>query len=579
MNFNSHRSTRTFGVALDAAPGCQSAAVIVLVCAVALTGTCKRANAATVDSWNLNTGGSWNTGANWSTGSIPTIADDASIGAIAVSITSPALVSLDANQTAYGLTLDPGPAKAIYVDRGQIGENRLTLLSTDTVADGVSKFFTINAASGVGNQVNASVVLGGAGKGSFTATINSADPLFAIKGGITESVSSWGVRIAGNSQGIVSYATTPSAYTGDTTIAPGGILRVDTNNAIPNGSGKGNVVLEGNGQLQFLNATTVGINGLSSTSSTAVVTSIPTNNGVTFTVGNVSANATFAGNINNPNGTGLFNFVKTGSGTQKLAGVDSYRGFTTVSSGTLLVNGTHNGAGSYTTSSSATLGGTGTINLAGSNSVTVNTGSLAPGDGAPGVLNINGALNMSSVGTLRIELGGSFPGNGPTFYDQVNMTSLTAAINASFAHITATVVNGFQPKPTDVFYILTRADSAAFGATQPFDAFPEGATISLGGGFTGKVTYKANWTGNQATSSVTGGNDMAIFIAVPEPASATLLALGILATFARRSRMGSPRSGNPSWRLRVPFHHSTSSGGPRSSSVKASSIAARPSAV
>jgi autotransporter-associated beta strand protein len=505
-----------------------------VIAVIAFFGTGNEGRAATADNWSVNTGGSWNIGANWSTGSIPTIADDATIGSIATSITSPASISLDANQTAYGLTLDPGPAKAIFVDRGT-GESKLTLLSTDTTPDGISKFFTINAASGVGNQINAGIALGATVKGTYMAIINSADPLFAVKGGITEATGKWSVRITGNNQGIVDYATSPSTYSGDTTIAAGGILRIDLNNAIPNGFAKGNVVLEGNGQLQFSNATSATINALNSTSSTSVVTSIPANNGVTLSLGNSGVNGSFAGSINNPNGTGLFNLVKTGAGTQKLTGVDSYRGTTTVSGGTLLVNGTHNNSGNYSTASGATLGGTGTINLAGTNSVTVSSGNLAAGDSGPGVLNINGALNMSSVGTLRVEIGGAFPGNGSSFYDQVNMTSPTAAINASFAHISATLVNGFQPKLSDVFYILTRADSAAFTGSQPFDAFPEGAFINLGSNFSGKVTYKANWTGNQATSSATGGNDMAIFF-VPEPTSSTISGMGTFVLFEFRRR-------------------------------------------
>src|SRR5436189_101806 len=112
---------------------------------------------------------------------------------------------------------------------------------------------------------------------------------------------------------------------------------------------------------------------------------------------------------------------------------------------------------------------------------------------------------MSSVGTLRSELGGTFPGNGSSFYEQVNMISPTATINATFAHIAVSLLSGFKPRITDVFYILTRADSATFGANQPFDSYFEGATISLGSGFTGKVTYKANWTGSQVTSTLTGG--------------------------------------------------------------------------
>ena len=44
-------------------------------------------------------------------------------------------------------------------------------------------------------------------------------------------------------------------------------------------------------------------------------------------------------------------------------------------------------------------------------------------------------LRHECIGTLRMELGGVFPGNGPNFYDQLNMTNPTAATNVSFAHI------------------------------------------------------------------------------------------------------------------------------------------------
>jgi fibronectin-binding autotransporter adhesin len=493
----------------------------------------REANAATINLWHVGTGENWNTGQNWGTGSIPTLGEDAYFGTIASSA-SPASVTLNASQTAYGLTLDPGAGKAVHIDPGTGSGNTLSLLSTDTAPDGVNKFFTINAASGTGNQINVLIVLSAPTKGSFTAMINSLDASFAITGGVAESVATWGVRISGNSQGSVTYATTASSYSGDTTIANGGILRIDLNNAIPNGNNKGNVVLEGNGQLQFGKATSQTINGLNSNSSTSVVTNTVGDNGATLTVGNLSASGTFAGQITNPPGTGPFNLIKIGQGTQRLIGADSYRGTTTISSGTLLVDGTHTGAGNYTTGSSGTLGGTGTISLAGTSSVTLSTGTLAPGDNAPGVLNINGTLNMSSVGTLRVEIGGAFPANGLSFYDQVNMTSSTAAINASFAHIGVSLQNGFRPKPSDIFYILTRADSKAFG-DQPFDAHPEGSTISLASGYFGRITYKANWKGSQATSTLTGGNDMAIYDVVPEPSSGVLLLLGLLLAGTTRS--------------------------------------------
>ena len=174
-----------------------------------------------------------------------------------------------------------------------------------------------------------------------------------------------------------------------------------------------------------------------------------------MTLGNNNATATYFGSIQNPSGTGTFNIIKTGTGTQKLSGTDSYRGTTSITGGTLIVNGTHNGAGNYTVNTLGTvLGGTGTINLATGSSVTVTSGQLAPGDGAPGILTINGILNMSSIGTLAVELGGSTPGNGTGFYDQVRMNSATGAINTSFAHISVSRYNGFAPQPSDIFYIL-----------------------------------------------------------------------------------------------------------------------------
>jgi autotransporter-associated beta strand protein len=518
-----------------------SGGIVVLVSTFVVVSACQPAMAATVDNWSINSGGSWNVGTNWSTGSIPTMAEDAMIGSIATSVASPASITLDAVQTAYGLTLNPGEGKSIHVNPGG-SDGRLKLLSNDTAPDGVNKFFTINAISGLGNQINAPIFLGGVVKGTFVATINSFDPAFTINGGISEFANypSWGVKISGNGRGIVSYATTATSYSGDTTIASNGILRIDLNNAVPSGVNRGNVVLEGNGQLQFFNATAQAINALSSTSTTALVTSIPANNGVTLTVGSSNATGKFAGSIVNPTGTGLFNLIKIGSGTQRLDGADSYRGTTTVSAGTLLVNGKHTSAGNYSTAQGATLGGTGTISLFEKNSVTVSAGSLAPGDSGPGVLNIAGTLNMSNVGTLRVELGGSFPGNGPTFYDQLNVMNPAAGINASFAHLAVTLVNGFKPKPSDVFYILTRADLADFTGRQPFEAYPEGAPVNLGGGLLGKVTYKANWAGNQASSTVTGGNDMAIFniTSVPEPASVSLLGLAVLSlsSFGKRQR-------------------------------------------
>ena len=272
------------------------------------------------DNWVTAGGGSWSLGANWSTGSAPTANEVATIGSIATSVASPASVALDADRTAYALTLAPSTSKSIHLDPGADSDSRLTLLHTEIVPGEISNYVTINVTSGTGSQINTPIVLGTGATGNSTATINSADTAFAINGGLFESGSSWGVKIRGNGKGIVSLATAPSNYSGDTTITTSGILQLDVDNAIPSGSGKGNVVLEGSGRLQFRNATSQSINGLSSTSSTATVWNLTANNGATLTVGKGNANGTFAGNIGNPESNQVFNLVKTGSGIQRFNG-------------------------------------------------------------------------------------------------------------------------------------------------------------------------------------------------------------------------------------------------------------------
>ncbi|HEY2760557.1 MAG TPA: PEP-CTERM sorting domain-containing protein, partial [Pirellulales bacterium] len=104
----------------------------------------------------------------------------------------------------------------------------------------------------------------------------------------------------------------------------------------------------------------------------------------------------------------------------------------------------------------------------------------------------------------------------------------TTALNLS-------LVGGFTPSPSDVFYVMSRADGAAFSTL--FSGTSEGGLVSLGGGVTGQITYLANWTGTQAGSSLTGGNDVAIYnvTAVPEPATFALFAMaGVTVAAVRR---------------------------------------------
>jgi len=119
---------------------------------------------------------------------------------------------------------------------------------------------------------------------------------------------------------------------------------------------------------------------------------------VTLTLGNNSGLApSFSGGIVDSSPANAISVVKTGSSTQTLAGVYNYLGTTTISFGTLLVDGTlNNNAVSVT---GGTLGGGGIL----PGPVTVASGgTLAPGDNGIGTLTINNSLTLAGTTTMEI---------------------------------------------------------------------------------------------------------------------------------------------------------------------------------
>ena len=195
-------------------------------------------------------------------------------------------------------------------------------------------------------------------------------------------------------------------------------------------------------------------------------------NGVTG--GSVGANvgagisANWAGQMSGAGGV-----VKSGPGILTLSNAsNTYTGTTTVSAGTLLING--DTSGSLMNVTGGTLGGTGPVG-----GITAANGTVAPGNG-PGLLTSAGNVTFNTGTTFQIEIGGVTPG---TEYDRLQVAG-TVNLGAGVTNLSGTLINGFTPEVGQQFTII----QSKGGIT---GTFAQGSFISFGGtDFT--ITYNAN---------------------------------------------------------------------------------------
>ena len=248
---------------------------------------------------------------------------------------------------------------------------------------------------------------------------------------------------------------------------------------------------------------------------------------------------------------------KIGSGTAVLsANTNDFRGGTTVSAGTLLIDntsGSGTGTGSVSVSGGgATFGGTGIIAPTGANGIAVASGGfIAPGDNGIGTLTINlggttGTVAMASGSGFKYELGTANVSIGTIAAGSSDRLALTGASAGDFTFNLNNV--DFSNTGSAGYYKLFSTDlnlaTTWIGLT--FDAstgvVSSGLTFSgLAAGLTGGTLIVGTGSGGGFNGGTVG--DIYFYSStVPEPSTWALLAFSLAAVVVFRRKHLAPRN-------------------------------------
>ncbi len=219
--------------------------------------------------------------------------------------------------------------------------------------------------------------------------------------------------------------------------------------------------------------------------------------GISFNVANGAAATDLSVSAAVTEASGGLGITKSGDGTMVLSGINNYTGATTVSAGKLIVNGNIS-TSNTSVQAGGTLGGSGTVGA-----VTIQTdGIFAPGN-SPGTLTFTGDLTLNSGSISDFEINSFSLGN----YD-LAIAAAAGTQNVSF--------NG-------VLNLLFQSGFNTVGSIKIFEF------DGYSGAFTSVVP-----TGLASGFTASFDNTTGIVTVVPEPASALLGGLGMLALLRRR---------------------------------------------
>lgn len=270
-----------------------------------------------------------------------------------------------------------------------------------------------------------------------------------------------------------------NSYNGNTVVS-NGTLQLGAANAIPGGSGKGDVAVN---SVLDLNTNSDVINGLSGSGTVDTVAG----GTPTLTVGSSGSSSVFNGVIQNT--AGSLALTKNGSGTLTLGGNNTYSGATTVSGGTLkLANASALGsiAGGTTVATNSTLDLNG--QAIGNEVLTLQSGATlqnSSGSAASWTGNINaaGGATYAITGTGDIVVNTFARTSGTGQFDVTNY-------NIGTIDLAGAVDNGFLNMHVAAGTVILDK-TGAVGQRATSALFVEGGTAKLGG-TTGDQIYDGN---------------------------------------------------------------------------------------
>ncbi len=329
-------------------------------------------------------------------------------------------VSFRVNATAGNATITNNAGGTLLFEHDSTAGNA-TLINSGTAS------FINNSSGG-----NARLIANAGGAFDISGLATSGTTAGSIEGVGTYLLGSKQLTVGGNGlsttlSGLISDGGTSGGTGGSLVKAGGGTLTLSGNNTYSGGTainggliafnsasnfGTGNITLNGGG-LQWASGSTADISSR--------LTALGTGGGTFDTNGN---NVTLASAISGAGG-----LTKQGSGLLNLTGTNTYAGPTSVTAGTLAVNGSI--TSNVTVGAAGTLGGTGVVFGA------VNTlGTLAPGNSI-GTLNVTGSFTQAAGSIYQVEVNPAGQG------DRINVTGApgTATINGGTVQVLATPGN------------------------------------------------------------------------------------------------------------------------------------------